>query len=94
MLVRKAQAADVGAIDALYRRVASTPGGIARLVRGSKRKAIAFYESLGFVQEGKFRGRIRNLDGSLEADIPMAWTRPAITGRAAGVPATSDTILC
>ena len=34
-----------------------------------------FYESLGFRQEGEFLSRIRNIDGSLESDIPMAWTR-------------------
>ncbi|MEO1575855.1 MAG: GNAT family N-acetyltransferase [Pseudomonadota bacterium] len=48
------------------------------VVRESNRKAIAFYESLGFKREGVFAERIRNLDGTLEADIPMAWTR---TGR-------------
>ncbi len=45
------------------------------IARESNSKAIAFYETLGFQQEGRFEGRIRNLDGSLEADIPMAWTR-------------------
>lgn len=45
------------------------------VVRESNQKAIAFYESLGFRREGVFAGRIRNLDGTLEADIPMAWTR-------------------
>ena len=43
--------------------------------RESNRYAIRFYESLGFVIEGEFVGRIRNVDGSLESDIPMAWTR-------------------
>jgi len=43
--------------------------------RESNRKAILFYESLGFRQEGEFVSRIRNVDGSLESDIPMAWTR-------------------
>ncbi|NBC22744.1 MAG: hypothetical protein GVY21_04620 [Gammaproteobacteria bacterium] len=38
---------------------------------------IAFYEHLGFRCEGRMEGRIRNLDGSFEADIPMAWSRPA-----------------
>ena len=45
------------------------------VVRESNQKAIAFYESLGFKREGVFAGRIRNLDGTLEADIPMAWWR-------------------
>ncbi len=43
--------------------------------RESNRKAIRFYESLGFRREGEFVSRIRNIDGSLESDIPMAWTR-------------------
>lgn len=43
--------------------------------RESNRKAILFYESLGFRQEGEFVSRIRNLDGSLESDVPMAWMR-------------------
>ena len=47
------------------------------IARESNRKALDFYRSLGFVQEGKLRGRIRNPDGSLEADIPMAWSRLA-----------------
>ena len=46
------------------------------IARESNQRAIRFYESLGFEQEGVFRDRIRNLDGSLEADIPMAWMRP------------------
>jgi len=45
------------------------------IVRESNRRAIALYQSLGFVVEGKFAGRIKNVDGSFEADIPMAWNR-------------------
>ena len=45
------------------------------IARESNGRAIEFYESLGFVREGVFRGRIRNLDGSVESDIPMAWIR-------------------
>lgn len=47
------------------------------IARESNRKAIRFYESLGFVQEGCFNRRIRNPDGTLESDIPMAWCREA-----------------
>ncbi len=46
------------------------------IARESNVRAIQFYESLGFAREGEFRGRIRNLDGTLESDIPMAWIRP------------------
>ena len=45
------------------------------IVRESNRKAIDFYRSLGFVKEGAMAARIKNTDGSLEADIPMAWQR-------------------
>ena len=45
------------------------------IARQSNAKAIGLYESLGFVAEGTLSRRIRNLDGSFEADIPMAWTR-------------------
>jgi ribosomal protein S18 acetylase RimI-like enzyme len=43
--------------------------------RESNEKALKFYESLGFVREGILRGRIKNLDGTIESDIPMAWSR-------------------
>jgi ribosomal protein S18 acetylase RimI-like enzyme len=45
------------------------------IARESNAKAISFYKSLGFQQEGCFNQRIRNLDGTLESDIPMAWNR-------------------
>ena len=44
--------------------------------RESNTKALSFYESLGFEREGAMRNRIKNIDGSLECDIPMAWLRP------------------
>lgn len=47
------------------------------IARESNRKAIEFYEKLGFVIEGRFAGRIRSVGGGLEDDIPMAWTRPS-----------------
>jgi putative acetyltransferase len=46
--------------------------------RESNRSAILFYEKLGFVKEGRLEKRIKNVDGSLEADIPMGWTRHAL----------------
>ena len=45
------------------------------IVRQSNDRALRFYESLGFQREGELRLRIRNPDGSLDADIPMAWIR-------------------
>lgn len=46
------------------------------IARESNERAILFYESLGFIKEGYFNRRIQNLDGTFEADIPMAWQRP------------------
>jgi ribosomal protein S18 acetylase RimI-like enzyme len=45
------------------------------IARESNRKAIAFYEKLGFVIEGRFVFRIQSVGGGFEDDIPMAWTR-------------------
>ena len=45
------------------------------IARESNKRAIKFYESLGFEIEGSFAGRIRGVTEKLEADIPMAWTR-------------------
>ena len=47
------------------------------IARESNKKALRFYQSLGFRQEGCLSGRIRNVDGSFESDIPMGWSRPA-----------------
>ncbi len=45
------------------------------IARESNTKAIAFYESLGFIKEGRFEKRIQSVGGGFEADIPMAWMR-------------------
>lgn len=45
------------------------------IARESNRKAIQFYQSLGFEKEGCFKNRIKNPDGSFESDITMAWLR-------------------
>jgi ribosomal protein S18 acetylase RimI-like enzyme len=45
------------------------------IVRESNKRAIAFYEKIGFVQEGRMERRIHGINGELEADIPMAWFR-------------------
>ena len=44
------------------------------VARESNKRAINFYESLGFQVEGKFYARIKNVDGTFESDIPMALT--------------------
>ena len=51
-------------------------GRIELMVRESNHKAIAFYQSLGFVIEGRFEMRIKTTQKTYEADIPMAWQNP------------------
>ena len=45
------------------------------LVRQQNTKAIAFYEKMGFQQEGAMTNRILNQNGELETPISMAWLR-------------------
>lgn len=45
--------------------------------RESNVKARALYASLGFVEEGRLRGRVRNARGQIEDDTLMGWIRPA-----------------
>ncbi|MBL4772316.1 MAG: GNAT family N-acetyltransferase [Alcanivoracaceae bacterium] len=45
------------------------------IARESNQKAIKLYQSLGFVTEGTFKNRIKNIDGAYESDIAMAWQR-------------------
>jgi ribosomal protein S18 acetylase RimI-like enzyme len=42
----------------------------------SNRAARNLYQSLGFVEEGRFEKKVRRADGGFEADIPMAWINP------------------
>lgn len=62
----------------LLRRVEQERPDILRvelIARESNRKAIEFYQKLGFHIEGRFENRIRSVGGGYEADIPMAWRR-------------------
>ncbi len=64
--------------DAFMRQVRGHLPQISRvelIARESNDKAIRFYKSMGFEREGMLRNRIKNPDGSVESDIPMAWTR-------------------
>jgi len=52
--------------------------GISRIeliAQESNHRALRLYEGLGFRREGRLEGRIRNPDGTLDADIPLAWLR-------------------
>lgn len=51
-------------------------GRVELIVRESNQRAIAFYQSLGFLIEGRFEMRIKTQDGNYEADIPMSWSNP------------------
>ena len=49
------------------------------IARESNARAIALYQRLGFVIEGRFEGRIQSVGGGHEADIPMAWRRITVS---------------
>jgi ribosomal protein S18 acetylase RimI-like enzyme len=51
-------------------------GKVELMTRESNARAIAFYQSLGFQIEGRFELRIKDKNGSYEADIPMGWQNP------------------
>ena len=42
-------------------------------VRAGNLRAQNLYRCFGFVEEARFRGRVRRLDGECEDDIGMAW---------------------
>lgn len=46
------------------------------IARESNKKAIQFYESIGFKIEGRFEKRIKTTLNTFEADIPMGWLNP------------------
>ena len=48
-------------------------GKIELLVRAGNAAAIALYRKCGFVEEGRFKNRIRLEDGSFIDDVSMAW---------------------
>jgi putative acetyltransferase len=45
-------------------------------VRSTNTRAMGLYTKLGFVEEGRFRRRIRLEDGSFVDDVSMAWFSP------------------
>jgi len=51
-------------------------GRVELISRESNTRAITLYQSLGFQIEGRLEMRIKNADGSYEADIPMGWQNP------------------
>jgi ribosomal protein S18 acetylase RimI-like enzyme len=51
-------------------------GKVELLTREGNKKAIEFYQSLGFKIEGRLEMRIKTPQGIYEADIPMGWQNP------------------
>lgn len=51
-------------------------GKVELITRESNLKAIRFYQSLGFLIEGRMEMRIKTAEGNYEADIPMGWQNP------------------
>jgi ribosomal protein S18 acetylase RimI-like enzyme len=51
-------------------------GRVELIARESNEKAIALYQSLGFLIEGRLEMRIKTPDRHYEADIPMGWQNP------------------
>lgn len=73
----EAQGKKVGK-ELMNKLLAELPEGITRvelIVRESNKKAILFYDSLGFNIEGRLEDRIHSVGGGFEADIPMAWLK-------------------
>jgi len=51
-------------------------GRVELITRESNTRAIAFYQSLGFLIEGRLEMRIKTPEAVYEADIPMGWQNP------------------
>lgn len=45
------------------------------ITQESNHRALRLYEGVGFRREGRLAGRIAGPDGTLDADIPLAWFR-------------------
>jgi ribosomal protein S18 acetylase RimI-like enzyme len=45
------------------------------ITQEANQRALRLYEGVGFRREGRLAGRIQAPDGTLDADIPLAWFR-------------------
>ncbi len=73
--------------EQFQKRVVSSYSHILRVelyVRVTNEKAIHFYESLGFCQEGIHTDMIWNEIGELETPISMSWRNPNFAGKEKG----------
>lgn len=48
-------------------------GKVELKVRAGNLRAQNLYRGMGFVEEARFRGRVRRIDGQFEDDLGMAW---------------------
>jgi ribosomal protein S18 acetylase RimI-like enzyme len=63
----------------LLQEITTNHNHVARIeliVRESNARAVTFYKTLGFKEEGLFERRIISSTGELENDVPMAWFNP------------------
>jgi len=51
-------------------------GKVEIVIKESNRVALQLFQSMGFLIEGRWEMRVKNADGSYEAEIPMGWTNP------------------
>lgn len=51
-------------------------GRVELFTKETNARAISLYQSMGFRIEGRLEMRVRNSDGTYEADIPMGWQNP------------------
>jgi len=51
-------------------------GRVELKVRAGNLRAQNLYRSMGFVEEARFRNRVRRIDGLFEDDLGMAWLPP------------------
>lgn len=53
-------------------------------VRASHPRTIAFYEQLGFVQEGRYTNKILSIDKQLSTPLGMCWFNPSFDVQSVG----------
>ena len=70
-------------LKALQEEVRQHHPGIMRieLFTRETNPALNLYKRLGFIEEGRFEGRILNPDGTFVADIPLVWKNPAFSSK-------------